>query len=468
MSALQAHWLAELVRRREERDGRLKDAQVNAAARAAGGDLQARILRRAQMLGAREGWREALLRWGSRARVLFFIAAVLAFLAGCGAAAGALGDGSRPVNVVWAVGGLLGVHLISLVLWLLGLAQAGRGPGLSAGGLFGRLWLQLSALTDRSAVAADLLGALGGLLGRARVAAWGLGAVSHALWAALLAGATLGMLALFATRRYGFVWETTILPADVFVTFAAWLGALPGALGFPVPDAATVAASGQQAMQAEAGQRAWAGWLLGSLVLYGVLPRLVLAAGCAWQWRRACAALTLDLARPGYAALRQVLQPACEHLGVSDPAPVGLPATLPTGAHTMAVDGEAVLLGLELGAEQPWPPVCEGGWPAGMRDGGRIDSREQRRAALAALAGRPPQRLLVVVDARQTPDRGSLGLIAELAAHAGETRVWAPGGGQRAAQWALALSSAGLSADLLCAEPAAARVWLAGKHGASA
>jgi len=29
-------------------------------------------------------------------------------------AAGALGDGSRPVNVVWAVGGLLGVHLISL------------------------------------------------------------------------------------------------------------------------------------------------------------------------------------------------------------------------------------------------------------------------------------------------------------------------------------------------------------------
>ena len=60
-------------------------------------------------------------------------------------------------------------------------------------------------------------------------------------------------------------------------------------------------------------------------------------------------------------------------------------------------------------------------------DGGRLDSREQRRAAREFFAAHPPRRLLVAVDARQTPDRGSLGLIAELADHAQSIRVWLAG-----------------------------------------
>ncbi len=36
-------------------------------------------------------------------------------------------------------------------------------------------------------------------------------------------------------------------------------------------------------------------------------------------------------------------------------------------------------------------------------DGGRLDSREQRRVARERFAAHPPRRLLVVVDARQTP-----------------------------------------------------------------
>lgn len=466
--ALQSRWLAELVRRHEERHAALDDERVHAAARAAAPDFEGRLLHRADALGGGMGWRDAILRWQARARVLLVAAALLALVLGFGAAAGVLGDGTRPVNVVWTLGGLLGVHLLSLLLWLLSLAlQGGARAGFQHGGVLGRAWLALTGFLDRSKAAADLPLALGGLLGRGRLAAWGVGAANHALWCAALLGATLGVLALLATRRYGFVWETTILSADAFVAFAAWLGALPGALGFPVPDAATVAASGEQAMQAEAGRRAWAGWLLGSLLVYGVLPRVVLAVLCALLWRRATAALKLDLARPGYARLRFRLQPASERLGVSDPAPAGLPAPQRHTAHAV-VDGEAVLLGLELDAAEPWPPACdEAGWPAGLHDGGRLDSREQRHAALAALAGRPPQRLLVVVDARQTPDRGSLGFIAELADHAGETRVWAPGGGARAAQWAAGLERIGLSADLLSAAPASVRAWLAGDSGAS-
>lgn len=44
---------------------------------------------------------------------------LLALLAGASLALGALGDGRQPVNVFWALGSLLGLHLLSLLAWLL-------------------------------------------------------------------------------------------------------------------------------------------------------------------------------------------------------------------------------------------------------------------------------------------------------------------------------------------------------------
>ncbi len=408
----------------------LDDVRVHEDARAAAADFEGRVLYRAQALGAQQGWRDAILRWRARARVLLVVAVLLALVLGFGAAAGVLGDGARPVNVVWTLGGLLGVHLLSLLLWVLGVALQGRARGgFHHGGVLGRAWLALTTWLDRSKAAVDLPTALGGLLGHGRLATWGVGAVNHALWFAALLGATVGVLALLATRRYGFVWETTILPADSFVALSAALGALPGMLGFPVPDAATVAASGDAPMIDEAGRRAWAGWLLGAMVVYGVLPRLLLALLCAALWQRGVRRLTLELSRPGYARLRPLLMPDSERIGVSDPEPAAIPRPL-RQAPAVRGEGRAVAVALELGDDLPWPhslaasdSVPQPAW----EDGGRLDGREQRRAAREAFAAHPPRRLLVAVDARQTPDRGSLGLIAELAGHAQSTRVWLAG-----------------------------------------
>jgi hypothetical protein len=85
-------------------------------------------------------------------------------------------------------------------------------------------------------------------------------------------------------------------------------------------------------------------------------------------------------------------------------------------------------------------------------------------------------RLLVAVDARQTPDRGSLGLIAELADHAQAMCVWLAGvdGGARAdgdtpagrlRQWREGLARLGFGPDAVLTDPAAARAWLEqGEH----
>lgn len=140
--------------------------------------------------------------------------------------------------------------------------------------------------------------------------------------------------------------------------------------------------------------------------------------------------------------------------------------------------GGAVAVALELGDDLPWPglvrapaaPPAPGGTGAGWEDGGRLDSREQRRAVRERFAAHPPARLLVVVDGRQTPDRGSLGLIADLADHAQSIRVWPAGvvpvgAGEllgRVAQWREGLGGLGVGEEAMFASAAAAQAWLAG------
>ncbi|WP_228778112.1 DUF2868 domain-containing protein, partial [Pseudomonas aeruginosa] len=113
----------------------------------------------------------------------------------------------------------------------------------------------------RDARAAHLAPALLVLLGRRRLARWGLGALVHGLWLLGLLTALAMLLGLLATRRYGFVWETTILGSDTFIALTQALGALPALLGFPLPDAELIRASGDAALASEAARHAWAGWL---------------------------------------------------------------------------------------------------------------------------------------------------------------------------------------------------------------
>src|SRR5690606_5781362 len=192
----------------------------------------------------------------------------------------------------------------------------------------------------------------------------------------------------------------------------------PGVLGFAVPDAATVAASGSGALTDEAARRAWAWWLVACMSLYGLAPRLLLWLACAWRLRAGRRVLRLDLTRPAYAALAAQLAPASERMGVTDAAPGAIAAARVDEEH--GFDGPPTLVGIELRGDRAWPPALA----AGLRDLGGADSREQRLRVRAALVADPARRLLVACDGRLSPDRGSLGLLADLSHHAGRCAVW--------------------------------------------
>lgn len=417
LSRLDRFWLCEAVRLREEHGGPLEDGEANRRARQAGGTLAQRIERRALWLAERDGLRTALLHWQQGARLALAVLLLLAVVTGAGLAVAALDVGERPVNVFWALGSLLGLHLLTLLGWLAGLLLLGN-----AGGALGRLWLWLSEKLSRDARAAQLAPALLVLLERRRLSRWGLGLLVHGLWLLALLSALGTLLLLLATRRYDFVWETTLLSGETFIALTDRLGALPALLGFPLPDPDVVRASGDAAVAAEAARQAWSGWLIGALTVYGIAPRLLLTVLCLWRWRRGVATLSLDPELPGYSLLRDRLQPGSERLGIHDPAPADDAGhlSLRDGSEAVLPAGGAVLVAIELDDSRPWPPAL----PETVADAGILDSREQRRQVLEALGRSPPARLLIACDPRRSPDRGTLALIAELARSAADARVW--------------------------------------------
>ncbi len=438
VTALDRLWLTEAIRLREEQAGPLDDQEANRRARQQGGELAARVEHRALWLAERDGLLTALKHWKQGARLSVMLLAVLVVVSGAGLAFAALGSG--PVNVFWALGSLLGLNWLLLLGWASGLLLAGEHSA-----SLGRLWMWLSSRLARDANAVHLGPALILLLQRRRLNRWVLGALVNGLWLLALSSALMVLLLMLATRRYGFVWETTILSPDTFVALTRGLGTLPALLGFNVPDVATIRASGDSALAIDSARQAWAGWLVGVLLVFGIAPRLLLAVACWARWRLGRAHLDLDLTLPGYSDLRERLMPSSERLGVNDQAPEQLHQA--TAAHAGEHTDGALLVGLELDEQQPWPPAL----PATVANAGILDSRESRRRLLDQLARYPAARLAIACDPRRSPDRGSLGLIAELARSAGRTRVWllpAPPGRQldahRLADWHHALDTLGL------------------------
>lgn len=440
LNPLQKLWLTETVRLREEHAGPLEDQEANRLARSNGGDLPTRIQHRALWLAERDGLSAALLHWLQGARLALIVLMVLAIVSGAGLAFAALGNGLTPVNVFWALGSLLGLNLVLLLSWALGLLFAGEHSA-----SLGRLWLWLSEKFARDAKAAQLAPALLLLLQRQKLNRWAVGVLVNGLWLLVLCSALVILLTLMATRRYGFVWETTILGADTFVSVTQALGSLPALLGFSVPTVEMIRASGDSALNIESARQAWAAWLVGVLLVYGLLPRLVLALLCLWHWQRGRAALRLDLNLPGYSSLREALMPSSERLGVNDAAPEQL-HPVSGGASELQSDG-ALLVAIELDDQHPWPPKL----PATVKNAGILDSRESRNKLLEQLTRFPPARLVIACDPRRSPDRGSLALIGELARSASATRVWllqAPTGqaldAERLGDWHTALQQLGL------------------------
>lgn len=366
---------------------------------------------------------------------------------------------------------LLGLHLLTLAVWLAGLLLPGTARG---GALLGRWALALAArlppaLGASGPHALTLLHAATAVLRRHGLLGWLTGAISHTVWALAFALMLLALGFGFAFHAYALTWETTILGSGFFQRFVQVTGALPALLGFAVPDAAAVQAVGnaRAGVPDAASQSAWAWWLLGCVTVYGLLPRALLAALCAWRWRAGAQRVAqVDMADPAVRRIvarldalappPEVIDPEQRPADAAAPLSTHLPAPLPAHAP-----GTLAVIGFELPPEIPWPLP---GVPAGSAAPRRLaGSAAERQAALSALAAQRPQSLLIVVHAAASPDRGSARFVREAAACAQRTALLLHGaadaerGAQRWRQWAQA---EGLAALALLDDAPAATQWI--------
>ncbi len=438
LTQLETQWLCEAVRLREEQTGILEDSQACRQAIAQASTLQQRIALRALLLAQRDGLTQALQQWLQGARLASWLMILLALLTGIGLAKAALFDNTQ-VNIFWTIGCLLGLNFLSLILWSMNFTLSNNSTDSLA-----QLWLWLSGKLARDAKSLQLAPALLLLLQRHYALRWGIGRIIHGWWCLALLSSLITVLLLLSTKRYGFVWESTIIASDSFVWLVNTLGYLPSLLGFAVPSAELIAHSGQSIQIEETARHAWASWLVGALVIYGLLPRMLLWLICQWRWLHTTQHIQINPNLPTWLELAQRLMPSSERMGVIDQAPKKIIRSVSGVGNQNNYTN--LIASIEIDPVRQWSVES-----AAAHNAGALDTREQRQLLLDQLSLTPVQRLLIICDPLRSVDRSTLNLIAELSHYAVQTRVWlleAPSGYQldadRLDDWQKSLDKLGI------------------------
>jgi len=168
-------------------------------------------------------------------------------------------------------------------------------------------------------------------------------------------------------------------------------------------------------------QRTWALWLIGCIVVYGLLPRALLLALSLAMWRARRTAMAPDLSQPYYrrlAARFEALAPP----DIVDADPGRSPSAARPSPDGAAVGDALAVAAFELAPGHPWPPADLPRDATALPQGDG-DARS-RRELLDAVARLRPAALVLAVRAASSPDRGTERLLRELLAHSGACRLW--------------------------------------------
>lgn len=360
--------------------------------------VQEKYLHRAERLDGDGQIAAMVTRIRTGARWLPRLIGVVAFLAGYLAVTALAG--SESLNVFYVLLGFLGLNTVMFLLWLLGL--------LLAQGQLNHSWVEgVLPWLARTPLRRAWLDMWRERVGRHGIKLFA-GVLSHRWWLMFLIGMTAGFVWLLLVREYTFHWESTLLSQGHFEKIIALLAYLPSKLGFAVPDAEALA--GSRHMGSLDWSRAWAGFLIGCVVVYGMLPRAVAWLGCALGLRRSMH-MNLDENLPYYRRLQRLWT---QRIVDADSQQA------PTEAYSTAVPvrvsaAEKIACTLEVAADHThWANNVLGRhWP----DWGVV-ADEQDIAALSALLQQKPLQLLVGIRASALPERGLLRQLRQLRAAA--------------------------------------------------
>ncbi|PNK59644.1 DUF2868 domain-containing protein [Psychrobacter sp. FDAARGOS_221] len=241
---------------------------------------------------------------------------------------------------------------------------------------------------------------------------WYLGKFTHQLWLATLTGMLFAIIFLLIVRQYSFSWESTLLSDNALMALTHWLGWLPSMVGFSVPDADAVIQSRlvTEAMPLSIA-RQWASLLIGSLLMYGMLPRAIAWAFCALMFNRK--KMTLDIKQPYYQKILSFWQRKVvdENDFVEKVQPVAPVAEVTQGQKLVAL--LEYPYNDKLWYQAAGPEFTD----SQVVDFGIVDDRDDFDKLYAYLDEHKVQ-VLLGIHAQALPDRGTMRKLQKIATHA--------------------------------------------------
>ena len=385
----------ELIRLLEQRHHPFPSdpASITEILRQADGTPEAKLHRRAQLIDRDQHIAQRLAQHQQRLRFARRVACAAWFIIGLLGTYQLMQQSS--LNFMLILVGILGGNSLMLIIWLISLTQKYRAPTSIP------LWLT-GSLKD------PIHQAL--LEHDAQTAAqppfrWIRSRISHQIALCGLLGMFTASLMLLTVRQYQFNWQSTLLTDQHFAQIIHALAWLPAQLGIPTPSPSIIAAARNHYHSEHAAQ--WGILLLASILCYGIIPRLIAWLIC-WQHSRRYRP-TLNLAQPYYQNIiqqwqRQIIDDASDY---QPDRPAIAPAKIPLNS---AGEHWAILLEAPNAPDNWHSHILGQDWT----NKGSINERAELARLINELAAQPVQ-LLIGIRAQQTPDRGIIRQIAQLA-----------------------------------------------------
>ena len=310
---------------------------------------------------------------------------------------------ARVVNFFYVLASLLGFNTLILLLWLGWMLLSPRNKP----SFFGSFFTPAALVRGKDIVTRTAVELYQDQLNHTGTK-WYVSRISHQFWLASLTGMLASLILLLLVKNYNFVWESTLLQDSNVVEVVKLMSWLPNLVGFPTPTAQDIiTAQMNPDITPQMISFRWAMLLIGSLLMYGIVPRLLAWLFC-WVMVRT-SRMKLDIKQPYYQKIidfwqRKVIDP--------DDSPIEQKPIAPTAQISLA-NKLAVLLEYPH-ANPQWYINTVG---SETENFGKVDDRDELENLIQYLHTHPVQVLVGIANVA-LPDRGTLRKLDRIASAA--------------------------------------------------
>ena len=307
---------------------------------------------------------------------------------------------ANQVNIFWLFLVLLGFHGLNVIVWLITMVATSKRPSDSKGVLLTLLIFLNKKISKYSHFNDAVSAAYLHWQCPPHSNKWLISSLSHGAWGCYLLAGWVMTLLLLLTNQVNFAWETTLLSDAAFIQLTQTLSVIPQWFGIALPNQLDILASRVDLIQQSASTRQhWANFLLASILIYGVLPRLIFTLICVALYQITRKAHPLSTQEQ--IIQNRYRQPEQQSRLVLDAD--AYPKTL--GTHNTNAKNDVLS---NQAFSQQWALFeWSGEKPSQLQPVGSAVMLNSREEQARFLASPSHEAMFLLVDANQSPDRGT-------------------------------------------------------------